>query len=64
MRREHFGAIVHERRARRVGLEQEVVRSIDPLASARHLRCPVCAADMETHGWPICCFAEHAVAQR
>ena len=64
MRREHFGAIVHERRARRVGLEQEVVRPIDPLASARHLRCPVCAAHMETHGWPICCFAEHAVAQR
>lgn len=49
MRREHFGAIVNERRSRRVGLEQEDVRPIDPNACLRRLRCPACDGHMETH---------------
>jgi Zn-finger nucleic acid-binding protein len=49
VRRDHFGAIVNERRSRRGGLEQEDVRPIDPLAYTRRLRCPACEGHMETH---------------
>ena len=49
VRREHFGAVVNERRSRRVGLEQEVVRPIDPNAFSRRLRCPACEGFMESH---------------
>ncbi len=49
VRREHFGAIVNERRSRRVGLEQEEMRPIDPNETPRHLRCPACEDHMETH---------------
>ena len=49
VRREHFGAIVNERRSRRVGLEHEDFRPIDPLASTRRLRCPGCEGYLEAH---------------
>lgn len=49
VRRDHFGAIVNERRAKRVGLEQEIMSPIDPSAYARRLRCPSCQGSMETH---------------
>lgn len=49
VRREHFGAIVNERRSRRAGMEQEDVRPIDPLAYTRRLRCPACEGYMEAH---------------
>jgi Zn-finger nucleic acid-binding protein len=49
VRREHFGAIVNERRSKRVGLEQESPRPIDPTAYARRLRCPSCECNMEAH---------------
>ena len=49
VRREHFGAIVNERRSKRVGLEQESQRAIDPTAYSRRLRCPACEGYMEVH---------------
>ncbi len=49
VRREHFGAIVNERRSRRAGLEQEEVRPIDPSGFSRRLRCPACEGYMESH---------------
>ena len=49
VRRDHFGAIVNERRSKRVGLEQEPVRPIDPAAYSRRLRCPACQKYMEVH---------------
>lgn len=49
IRRDHFGAIVNERRSKRFGREQEVARAIDPSAFSRRLRCPECVVYMETH---------------
>ena len=49
IRREHFGAIVSERRSKRAGLEQEQPRPIDPSVYSRRLRCPSCECQMETH---------------
>jgi Zn-finger nucleic acid-binding protein len=49
IRRDHFGAIVNERRSKRVGLEQVQPQPIDPAAYRRRLRCPSCENYMEAH---------------
>jgi Zn-finger nucleic acid-binding protein len=49
VRRDHFGAIVNERRSKRSDREQEVCRPLDPKALSRRLRCPACADYMEAH---------------
>ncbi len=49
VRRDHFGAIVNERRSKRADREREICRPIDPAAYSRRLRCPGCEAFMEAH---------------
>ena len=49
VRRDHFAAIVRERRSKRSGQEQEIPKPIDPSVYSRRLRCPVCDRYMETH---------------
>ena len=49
IRRDHFGAIVNERRSKRSDREQEICRPLDTTASSRRLRCPACERYMETH---------------
>ena len=49
VRRDHFGAIVSERRSRRAGQEQAVASAIEPGVHSRRLRCPACEGSMETH---------------
>ncbi len=49
VRRDHFGAIVNERRSKRADREQEICRPIDSSALRRRLRCPACEGNMEAH---------------
>ena len=49
VRRDHFGAIVNERRSKRAHREQEIARPIDHSTRSRRLRCPACERSLETH---------------
>ena len=49
VRLDYFGAIVNERRSKRVDREQEISPPIDPSAFSRRLRCPACEGSMEAH---------------
>ncbi|MEQ9407366.1 MAG: zf-TFIIB domain-containing protein [Fuerstiella sp.] len=49
LRNEDFGAIVRQRRARRIGCEAESVQPLNPDEYNRQLGCPNCHQTMEVH---------------
>lgn len=49
MKNEDFGAIVHARAARRVGVDPAEPRPIDPASYERRVGCPSCSAKMDVH---------------